>query len=84
MVQSACCPVSTDTWRCHSVLESPTHPDDVRWVSKDTFEICCDEARAKEALAASWNFNTLSSLVRQVGRGTNCALEIRFYIIGDS
>ncbi|KAM0791380.1 hypothetical protein ACM66B_005845 [Microbotryomycetes sp. NB124-2] len=50
--------------RLHRVL-AHDHPD-LRWVANDKFEVAADDARARRALAAEFDFRSLSSFVRQL------------------
>ncbi|KAK4047257.1 hypothetical protein OIV83_005561 [Microbotryomycetes sp. JL201] len=49
-----------------SLLEHPYDPDNMRWVSDTAFEITCNDALARRALSAKWEFRSLSSFIRQL------------------
>ncbi|KAK4047963.1 hypothetical protein OIO90_006001 [Microbotryomycetes sp. JL221] len=52
--------------KLHDLLEHPYDPDSMRWISNTAFEITCNDALARRALSAKWEFRSLSSFIRQL------------------
>ncbi|GAA5857860.1 hypothetical protein JCM1840_000940 [Sporobolomyces johnsonii] len=52
--------------KLHGLLESPLDAESLRWCGPDSFEITCNEQKARAALSPSFNFRSLSSFIRQL------------------
>ncbi|GAA6064183.1 hypothetical protein JCM10212_002925 [Sporobolomyces blumeae] len=52
--------------KLHSILENPTHPNGLRWIGPDTFEISIADDVAIAALRPAFEFRSLGSFVRQL------------------
>ncbi|ORY84095.1 hypothetical protein BCR35DRAFT_303148 [Leucosporidium creatinivorum] len=52
--------------KLHDLLEHPYDPDNLHWVGDDAFSITVNDAAARRALSAKWEFRSLSSFIRQL------------------
>ncbi|POY74541.1 hypothetical protein BMF94_2302 [Rhodotorula taiwanensis] len=52
--------------KLHELLCADEHPEFLHWVNNDTFAITSLDANARIALSPHWDFNSLSSFIRQL------------------
>ncbi|SCV68107.1 BQ2448_228 [Microbotryum intermedium] len=52
--------------KLHALIENPTDSKSLHWISAEAFEISANDARARNALAPSFDFRSLGSFVRQL------------------
>ncbi|GAA5984216.1 hypothetical protein JCM10908_006094 [Rhodotorula pacifica] len=52
--------------KLHQLLSANLHPEYLHWINNDTFAVTSIDAHARTALAPQWEFNSLSSFIRQL------------------
>ncbi|GAA5875919.1 hypothetical protein JCM3774_005816 [Rhodotorula dairenensis] len=52
--------------KLHQLLSANLHPEYLHWINNDTFAVTSVDSQARTALAPQWEFNSLSSFIRQL------------------
>ncbi|KWU47174.1 hypothetical protein RHOSPDRAFT_24240 [Rhodotorula sp. JG-1b] len=52
--------------KLHQLLSANLHPEYLHWIDNDRFAVTSVDSQARTALAPQWDFNSLSSFIRQL------------------